>query len=132
MDPLGHSVFLLNNEDGTIRFGTFEQTMYNMPINLFKQDPNQALDFSLKFSINLPQIKPLSVRDQLPTRGLDSQGRPQSEQFIPNFDKQFTASEDWKDGDGIDIYVDWARHLPDNSMYSVLLCRVFDYLGQEI
>ena len=35
-EPIGYTVFTVNNEDGTIRFGTFEQPLYNMPINIYK------------------------------------------------------------------------------------------------
>ena len=29
-------------------------------------------------------------------------------------------------GDGVDIYVDWARHLPDNTMFTKVLVMVMD------
>jgi hypothetical protein len=63
----------------------------------------------------------------LPNRGVDSQGRPYSKQFIPNFDKQWTPSnDDFQDGDGVDVYIDWARHLPDNTTYSKVFVSVID------
>lgn len=57
---------------------------------------------------------------------MDSKGRPFSEQFIPNFEKQYTASDDFLPGDGIDVYVDWARFLPDNTLFSKVLVRCVD------
>lgn len=57
---------------------------------------------------------------------VDSKGRPHSEQFIPNFDKQYSPSEEFGPGDGIDIYVDWARFLPDNTMFTKCHVRVID------
>lgn len=57
---------------------------------------------------------------------MDSRGKPHSQQFIPNFDKQFSANEDFLNGDGIDIYVDWARFLPDNTLFTKCHVRVVD------
>lgn len=34
-EPAGYAVFKVNNEDGTIRYGTFEINLYRMPVNLY-------------------------------------------------------------------------------------------------
>lgn len=49
---------------------------------------------------------------------------------MPNFDKQWTKSDEFGPGDGIDIYIDWARYLPDNTMFSKVFARVIDASGQ--
>ena len=59
------------------------------------------------------------------------QQRPKSEnQFVPNFEKQWTKSDDFQIGDGVDVYVDWARLLPDNTMYTKVFARVVDSNGK--
>lgn len=63
------------------------------------------------------------MKSQLPSRGNEP---PKSKQYIPNFDKQYTASEEFDDGDGIDVYIDWARYLPDNAMLTRLYIRAFN------
>lgn len=37
-ENLGYTVFQVNNADGSLRFGMFEQSLYKPPINLFKQE----------------------------------------------------------------------------------------------
>ena len=55
--------------------------------------------------------------------------KPVSTQFIPNFDKQWTKSEDFLSGEGVDVYVDWAHYLPDNTTFTRLFVRVIDING---
>ena len=49
-----------------------------------------------------------------------------SEQFLPNFEKQYTMSEKWLPNNGLDIYIDGTRHLPDNTSMAKLTIRVVD------
>ena len=49
-----------------------------------------------------------------------------SEQFVPNFDKQYTITEKWLPTSGMDIYIDGTRHLPDNSSMTKLTVRIVD------
>lgn len=49
-----------------------------------------------------------------------------SEQFVPNFDKQYTITEKWLPTSGLDIYIDGTRHLPDNSSMTKLTVRIVD------
>lgn len=126
-ENLGYTVFQLNNPDSSLRFGTFELNLYKPPINLLKQDVTQALQTFIKFSIGPPKQ---SVSQNANNNPLPSANeRPVSEQFIPNFDKQWTKSEDFLLGDGVDIYVDWARYLPDNTTFTRVFVRVVDING---
>jgi len=126
-EAMGYTVFRVNNEDGTIRFGTYEQNIYKMPINLLVQDQAQMMPFRLKFSIVQPRMQPLSVRSQLPSRkGNELPPTPQTRQYIPNFEKQYTPSEQFEEGDGIDVYIDWARYLPDNTMFTRVHVRAIN------
>lgn len=59
----------------------------------------------------------------------DADDRPISKQFIPNFDKQWTKSDDFLSNDGIDVYIDWARFLPDNTTFTKVFARVIDING---
>lgn len=49
-----------------------------------------------------------------------------SEQFLPNFEAQLTLSDQWTDGDALDIYVDGVRHLPDNVTVTKVTAKVVD------
>lgn len=44
--------------------------------------------------------------------------------FIPNTNSQVTSIP-FKDGDGIDIYIDGARFLPENVTFSRVIMRAF-------
>ena len=79
----------------------------------------------IKFSIGPPKQ---TVSQNTNNNGPPNE-RPVSDQFIPNFDKQWTKSEDFLPGDGIDIYVDWARYLPDNTTFTRVFVRVMDING---
>jgi hypothetical protein len=49
-----------------------------------------------------------------------------SEQFLPNFEKQYTMSDKWNPNSGLDIYIDGTRHLPDNTSMTKLTVRIVD------
>ncbi len=54
-----------------------------------------------------------------------------SEQFHPNFDKQYTFSDGWTNNDSLDLYIDGTRHLPDNSTVTKITIKILDFNLKE-
>ena len=54
--------------------------------------------------------------------------RENTAQFIPNNEKQYTATEFWneKDEEGVDIYIDAVRHFPENVTVVKIIAKVVD------
>lgn len=50
-ETIGYLTFRLNHEDGTIRFGTYEQNTYRPPIQMHKMDDSQMMPSRIKFTI---------------------------------------------------------------------------------
>lgn len=57
---------------------------------------------------------------------------PISEQFLPNFERQNTLSGNWLDTDALDVYIDGARHLPDNVTLTKVTAKVIDTNLQQV
>jgi hypothetical protein len=54
--------------------------------------------------------------------------RENTAQFVPNTEKQYTATEYWKDEeeDGVDLYLDSIRHFPENVTIVKVIAKVVD------
>jgi len=90
---------------------------------LLNPDDSQMMPSRVKFTIAQPRQQPLSIKNQLPTRKrVPKEEQPETKHVLPNFEKQYTAKDQFKEGDGIDLYLDWGRFLPDNS--SMVRCYV--------
>lgn len=53
-DLIGYTVFLLNNKDGSIRYGTFVLDLYDGPIFVEELDPLKKNDKRLRITIGRP------------------------------------------------------------------------------
>ena len=80
-------------------------------------NPSPRLDAFINFSILDPR-----------------QDRENTAQFIPNNEKQYTATEFWKDSEeeGVDIYIDAVRHFPENVTMVKVIAKVVDDNLQDI
>lgn len=52
--PIAYGVLKLNNQDATIRYGTYEIELYKPPVNLNKKLPIDLLKQTIKVTISQP------------------------------------------------------------------------------
>ena len=113
MQPIGYFVHDLLHEDGKLKFGTYTNALLLPPISFRDLDanPSPRLDAQVNFSVLDPD-----------------QERENTAQFIPNNEKQYTATEFWKEAEeeGVDIYIDAIRHFPENVTIVKVIAKVVD------
>ena len=50
-NPIAYAVLKLNNQDSTIRYGTYEVEFFKPPVNLTKRNPIDQLKQAIKVTI---------------------------------------------------------------------------------
>ena len=109
----GYAVHDLVHPDGKLRFGTFEAGLLLPPISFrhVDENPSARSAAALNFSVLAPEAE-----------------RENTAQFVPNTEKQYTATEYWKDEeeDGVDLYLDSIRHFPENVTIVKVIAKVVD------
>jgi hypothetical protein len=115
---LGYTMHDLQDEEGKLKFGTWERPMNDAPITFRDHDYGSSNGSSVCFSV----------------MATDEETLQRSAAFIPNLKKQFTHTEFWKENeeDGCDIYIDAVRNMPDNVSIVKLLARVVDHDGMDL
>lgn len=120
---------IVDRQFGKLITGFYESQIYAPPVTLQPIAQKAAVGQSVAFTVHDPDDQPI-VETQPRARSTRSSQRPdtgaQSTQFIANFDKQLTLADGWLESDALDIYIDGARHLPDNATVVKCTARVVD------
>jgi hypothetical protein len=155
--PSGVSILKLNNDDGTIKYGTFTLPVYKYPLqDTENTSNNEYLNYDLAVILNepreqAPQIKipdpmvkpqPFAKREEGKEESKDEVPQPSkddkdenkdqnSDPFIPNNLRQFTDKR-FDINEVIILYVDSARFLPENISVPKITLRILSDSGSVI
>lgn len=128
-----YSVMKINNTDGTIKYGNFDIKMFHPPINLRKRLQKDQLPYSfMKITIQMPDEKKeddldeeqaeqrKQARDQ---RQAAEASKVKEVPYVECLTKQMDLEKVYERGQGIDLYIDQARYMPDCVTIVRLLAR---------
>jgi hypothetical protein len=128
--PLAWTVLQLTDADAqSIFYGTVELNLYRPPVTVPIFEPDSLRP--IKGSVKLTVFEPIS--DALPDLPANRRGNSRvpsrelrSEPFIENLRPQYDEAHYFEKGDGVDLYVDGARFLPDNVTCIKLIVKGFN------
>ena len=158
--PSGVTVLKINNDDGTIKVGSYELPVYKYPLKDYSNpSEGQPLGYTISFMINEPKPSadqpqaPESIRPDLPESNREPEPRlnnfepkeetkeiePEDlgkkdnnkEAYIPNTLRQYDEKQ-YNPDEIIVLYVDSGRYLPENITVSRISMQAMNIEAQQV
>lgn len=128
----GYAVMDINNSDNTLKYGNYDLNVFRPPINLKKRYKKDIVKSEqIRISLKMTDDDELISDDEEAVQEEDDDDEVVGDivkelkevPFMESKRNVINKTVLYKPGDGIDIYIDQARYLPDSVTFSRLLIR---------